>query len=699
MFSAQIPTNASSRRAPRITIQKLRSLITAVLVISVISFTGGVFVLVQRIFDNFGPAVEKDLDWNTERSARELGLSTDLGLALGDAAIVSRSFKPYEGIKDVIAIVAVDNEGKVVASRGKSPEPLPVLFGGPPITVRSGATYRVAWDNAAVEGSGVGKVAVVISTRRLTDSQSLLRRVSWMTAGGGFLALAGGIAFVTFFTRRIAERDDQLAEYASGLEAKVAERTVELGRINGGLRTVLDNVDQGLVAITLDGVMADQRSAIVDTWFGVPEPGMTVCDYVGRVDAVASEWIAVGLQALADGNLPREVVLDQFPRRLNASGRTVSLAYKSLRIEGGDGSDRLLIVFTDITDELALEAVERDNRDMGRIFQRISRDAPGVQQFLTEADELVRRLRLAAPPADHSPEAARRLIHTLKGNCALFGIESMTALCHDIENRLQEDGGVPTAPEKVRIESQWAQVSQSARAMVGGRAAGIELETADLNAFLALLDGDVSTAELAAIARTWLNEPIGLRLARLGDKAEYLAGRLGKSPLTVHTDGADIRLDSHRWSPFWSALAHAVTNAVDHGIEDGQTRIACNKPAAGSLWFTARRVAGDLEIAVRDDGRGIDWAHVRSLAAERGLPHATHAELVEAMFADGLTTTTKVSSTSGRGVGMGALRAATSTLGGTMQVASDPGRGTTVSFRFPHQFEAGQDAAIARSVA
>src|SRR5437016_3451308 len=111
-----------ARRRPRLTILVLRRLILAVLSVSVLVFTGGVFILVQRIFDNFGPAVAKDLEWTAARGARELAQATDFGLALGDGALVTREFGDFRNMEDVIAIVAMDSTGQVIATQGRPPE-------------------------------------------------------------------------------------------------------------------------------------------------------------------------------------------------------------------------------------------------------------------------------------------------------------------------------------------------------------------------------------------------------------------------------------------------------------------------------------------------------------------------------------------------------------------------------------------------
>jgi hypothetical protein len=78
------------------------------------------------------------------------------------------------------------------------------------------------------------------------------------------------------FTRAVALRDAQLSDYAANLERKADERTRELDERNRGMRLVLDNVAQGFITIASDGVMAAERSAVVDRWFGTPSPGITL---------------------------------------------------------------------------------------------------------------------------------------------------------------------------------------------------------------------------------------------------------------------------------------------------------------------------------------------------------------------------------------------------------------------------------------
>ena len=670
--------NPATRRSARISIFGLRRLILGVLTVSVLGFTGGVFVLVQRIFDDFGPATERDLHWKTARGALELASAIDLGLALGDPQLVTQSFGDFRRVEDVVAIVAVGADGRVIAIHGNPPENAGALFSGPAATVRTTPGYLVAWAAAVVEGNAVGKVAVVMSTRRLVESKSRLRRISLATAGSGVMALLFGFLFVSFFTRKIAQHDAQLAAHAAGLEGKVVERTAQLNRINRGMRFVFDNVDQGFLTVSLNGVISPERPRIVDRWFGAPKDGMTFSDYIRPVDGLVADWFDLGLQQLTEDLLPRDLLLDQLPRRVTHQGRVFSFAYSFIVAEADQVGDLLLVVITDMTGDIAREKAERESREMLGIFQHVVGDRAGAQQFLDEVSDLVQQVVVGS-----TLEIDRRGVHTIKGNCGLFGIESMVQICHEIESGLQDSRGAVTALDRERLRGQWEHVAHFARGLMVERQPLVELSEAELGELKQALNARAPHHEIAALAEHWRDEQVALRFARLATKTEYLAKRLGKHAIDVQIDTGGIRLPAERWAPFWAALVHAINNAVDHGIEAPEIRVARGKSPAGTLRLSAHRESDELLIALDDDGGGIDWTRLALVAAAKGLSHATEMDLTAALFSDGISTRAEVTASSGRGIGLGALRDATTALGGRIEVRSEPGRGASFVFRFP----------------
>jgi chemotaxis protein histidine kinase CheA len=143
-----------------------------------------------------------------------------------------------------------------------------------------------------------------------------------------------------------------------------------------------------------------------------------------------------------------------------------------------------------------------------------------------------------------------------------------------------------------------------------------------------------------------------------------------------------VRLDPGSWAAFWTTLVHILRNAIDHGLESSQERQLAGKPAAGKLWLEAGRVGDRITISIRDDGRGIEWEKIRARAIKLGIASTTASDLIDALFADGLSTREEVSTVSGRGVGLSAVKQVVLELGGTIEVETVLGQGTTFRFTF-----------------
>jgi two-component system, chemotaxis family, sensor kinase CheA len=127
---------------------------------------------------------------------------------------------------------------------------------------------------------------------------------------------------------------------------------------------------------------------------------------------------------------------------------------------------------------------------------------------------------------------------------------------------------------------------------------------------------------------------------------------------------------------------HVVRNAVDHGLETQAEREAAGKAARPKLRFSTAVVHRKLVVEVEDFGRGVDWQAVKRAAEKMGLPSATEEDLVRAMFSSGITTSAEVTTVSGRGVGLCAVRQQVNDLGGHIAIISKPGQGTCFRFTF-----------------
>jgi two-component system chemotaxis sensor kinase CheA len=158
--------------------------------------------------------------------------------------------------------------------------------------------------------------------------------------------------------------------------------------------------------------------------------------------------------------------------------------------------------------------------------------------------------------------------------------------------------------------------------------------------------------------------------------------KLGKTPPRVELRHDDLRLPPGPWAPFWSVFSHVLANAMDHGVEADEERRAAGKSVPANVALSARVLGDEIVVEVRDDGRGIDWGRVRSLAAERGLPHQSQQDLERALFTDGFSLKHQVSEISGRGVGLSAVRNIVTAMGGKIEIESKEHVGSTWRFRF-----------------
>lgn len=681
----------NNSKSPGLSIPQLRNIIIVCLMIGVAGYTAVMFLLSERISNRFGPQVRTDLEWRVQRGAQELARSADVGLAVGDEKVVRQAFGVYAQSADVQAIVAVDNEGKVVAQHGGVPESKEALFSGKSGEIRSADAYLVSWAPAAIEGAPVGKVAVVVSTKRLHDARELLTQSSNTTLLGGAAALSLGIVVVVFFTRAVAQRDAQLSDYAANLERKVDERTRELDERNQGMRLVLDNVDQGFVTINVaDGMLATERSAVFDEWYGVARPGTTLSAHFSKLASDYAGWLELGLSQLRDGFMPAALLLDQMPKRFTARGRTYDVVYSP--IGEADAPDRLLVITSDVTEKVARERAETEQKELVEFFQRVSVDRTGVEEFVTEAAQLVGALRTEADPV-----VQKRLVHTLKGNTAIYGLASISELAHQVETDLADTQGPLSNEQRDALVGAWKQAVQRVGwLLASARRDIIEVDRPELDAFIVQLKAGASLNELNDTLNDWLREPVHRRLERLGRQACALARRLNKPEPKIVIDARGVRLDPGPWSLFWASMVHIIRNAVDHGLESGQQRILIGKSEAGTLWLSAERKAGQITITVRDDGNGIEWERIRAKAIAAKLPAATEKDLVEALFSDGVTTRENASETSGRGVGLSAIKQAVRELGGRIDIDSTLGKGTAFSFVFEERVAA--SAKVPRTV-
>lgn len=457
-----------------------------------------------------------------------------------------------------------------------------------------------------------------------------------------------------------------------GLERIVEARTAELDARNREMSLVFEHVNQGLLTATPDGVLNTERSRAVDTWFGAPQPQDTLWSFFGRVDPRFSGWLQMGWDQVIDGLMPREVALDMLPKRLAAGERLFDAAWQVVERDGK--LEQVLLMVSDVTERVRREEADLVQRELMEVFDKLSRGRTGFLEFFGEARAMVDSLR-GEPRASDIEQ--RRVVHTLKGNCALFGFTSVARACHDVESLADEGSRPLTAEDRAMVIHAWEAAAARASRFLDEQRPLIELEERDIEELASAIDHGAPKPELRGLIESWRNEPLRKRFERLGEQAQSLAQRLNKGAVRIETEGQDLRLPRERFAKVFSVLPHVVRNAVDHGLP--------SQSSGKDPWlrFSCVKNVDELVLSVADNGTGIDWDAVAAKARQRGLEPRSRTDLVEALFLDGLSTRNQATDVSGRGVGMSAVREACEALGGRVEVDSAPGGGTRVSLHIP----------------
>jgi two-component system chemotaxis sensor kinase CheA len=196
------------------------------------------------------------------------------------------------------------------------------------------------------------------------------------------------------------------------------------------------------------------------------------------------------------------------------------------------------------------------------------------------------------------------------------------------------------------------------------------------------------TAELQEGVMKTRMQPIGNAWQKLPRIVRDLSGELGKQ-IELEMHGADTELDRQVLDLIKDPLTHMVRNSADHGLETPAERLACGKPEQGTIRLSAYHEGGHIIICIADNGRGLNTERIKAKAVSNGLvseadlEKMTEAQIHKFIFAPGFSTAASVTSVSGRGVGMDVVRTNIDQIGGTIDVKSVAGEGSSVTIKIP----------------
>jgi chemotaxis protein histidine kinase CheA len=289
-------------------------------------------------------------------------------------------------------------------------------------------------------------------------------------------------------------------------------------------------------------------------------------------------------------------------------------------------------------------------------------------------------------------------MHTIKGNARTYGLLHLTNKVHESEQRYEDLRKNPEAEwipdlllqqleETHALIREYAKINEKKLGRKGpGRRGSIEkyllVERDHIQQALTMLEG-VDKNDLSALHQVL--QKVGLALNQLGtekigeilegivESLPSLAAELGKSPPVISIQDHGIQIRNQAAGLLRSLFTHLYRNAIDHGIEKPEERLAVGKPPEGHIHLElSLQQTGSLQMRMRDDGRGLPVARIRKVAVDKSIIGEGEAHSPESIarliFVSGFSTAEKISEVSGRGVGMDAVKGFLEKEGGSIEI-------------------------------
>ncbi|NYI00330.1 ATP-binding protein [Cupriavidus plantarum] len=524
------------------------------------------------------------------------------------------------------------------------------------------------------------------------------------------------------FTRRIeVGRMDEIGHSIVAFNQmieRIQEGASLLRQKTTDIQAILQNMQQGILTVVDGGLVHPEYSAYLEQIFDTRDiagrnfMALVFADADLGADARSQVEAAIDACLGQDGInfvfnehlLPTEVE----KRMADGQVKVLDLSWSAIT-DDDDIIVRLMLCVRDVTQlrELAAEASEqrRSLEIIGEILalgeEKFHRFMDSAHGFVHENEHIIRQ----STEADDAAIAALfRNMHTIKGNARTYKLLHLTDVVHEAEQRLEllrslEREAHAWNPDALlkdvaRVRDTLARYRKiheeklsrgGARDGLGGdwsaRAAHPQDAVGHVRESLRLLEGarTDSLAELVSmraavhrILRVLDASSLSEVLQPVVEALPSLAAELGKAAPEVIIQDNGYRLRAEVAGMLENVFTHLLRNAIDHGIEPVQARLAAGKPVAGTIRIDAGVDGQTLQITVADDGRGLALARIRATAVERGWV-ADDAVLgdeaiAQFIFHPGFSTADTVTKISGRGVGMDAVREFLSRSGGTIEL-------------------------------
>lgn len=501
----------------------------------------------------------------------------------------------------------------------------------------------------------------------------------------------------------LAVVDASYAKYEENVgiaERNLALSSDELMKADRAVRTMVNCLGQGFLMFDRSGLCAPVYSQACLTLLETAPAGKPITEVL-RLDANRAERFASLYKLVfTPGHAMSLTEIMRFaPRRLeHSSGRHLAIDYRAERNDDGSVT-QIVVVITDITEQIAAEALATAHREKIESIERILQDRQAFASYVRHLQATLSNFADGTALALDN-ESLLRELHTLKGGAGAFRLAAFEEQLHACETAMAQAANKRQAvidTYRPRLETLLLELAARLQQLVGIDINNMEQQTTIDRATIYAFANVLAARGLPDLRRRYIEQVCMESLQQrfryfdlvIGDMAE----RLNKQLHPVKFASADVKIMPGPYQNLLAALVHIVRNIVDHGIEPPSVRAAQGKDAAGTITVTTTLIAPPLSdrwlhLRISDDGAGFDMKKLRqklSIAApEAGWLTRPDNEVLHEIFAHGTSSRDMVSHYSGRGIGLAALYQEVIRLGGKAHIETTPEVGTSFDITVPY---------------
>ncbi|MDC0255192.1 response regulator, partial [Bacteriovoracales bacterium] len=467
-----------------------------------------------------------------------------------------------------------------------------------------------------------------------------------------------------------------------------------------GQQQILDNIDEGIIVFDMEGVVQKEGSntseeifqrQIFDSDLFHQEKNHYIWDILGYENE-EKEFFLKWLNNVSKMNIPFQELKKLAPKSLTkVEGKYIELSYCPIYDPHEPKTIiKVMCIAKDKTTEKSLKKkVQKDEKDFSLIKNCLNRPIEFVELVLDSQHFIDKFPFLKNKEFDK----LFREVHTLKARCGLFGLYELTTPLDDMESAISDkDKGLLELNFNTFVANLENFIKVNRPIIeAANKFLSEEDSVVPVTLLLKQINSSPDINELKDfLIKNYILTDLKKKFLKYKDFVQEIGEKQGKS-VEFEIQGSEIMVDQSKYQKFVNTSIHLFRNMVDHGLEEEHIRIEKTKPKAGKIRGEFTLSNGHIQIVIEDDGQGLNFPKIKEKCLEQKLKNKNELdnlkeeELAQLIFEPGVSTKDNISTYSGRGVGLDAVREEVKNLGGDINVESQSDYGTRFIIKIPYQ--------------